>query len=168
MLTNVDGLSGLTSVGGYLDIVANTTLNGFCGLYRLIKSNGPTGNYTVSGNAIDPLQADIINGGPCPGIPVPTLSEWGLIFLALFLLAFGVVAVEQKSLALAGSPVAFRQQGFSVDAKRWLNLWLASMVLVSGVFGLAVVFAGYEMTAADFCCTPLAAAVGAYILAKLR
>lgn len=64
-LANLNGLSSLTSVGTYLQIQNNINLSNFCGLFPLLNANGLAGSYTVSGNAIDPIQQDIINGGFC-------------------------------------------------------------------------------------------------------
>ena len=37
----------------------------------------------------------------CPTNMIPTLSQWGLIILGLFLSNFGLVAIMQKSIGLA-------------------------------------------------------------------
>jgi hypothetical protein len=68
-LTNLNGLSNLSSVGGYLAISTNAALTEFCGLYSLLSpdpnNNGLAGSYDVSGNAANPTEQQIIDGGPC-------------------------------------------------------------------------------------------------------
>jgi len=53
-------------VGGYLWIDDNSILSEFCGLYTLLNGGGFAGGYSVSGNAVNPTQQEIIDGGPCP------------------------------------------------------------------------------------------------------
>ena len=65
LLTNLDGLSSITSVGYYLETGENGALNSFCGLYQLLSSEDLHGSYTVEGNLINPTQQEIINAGPC-------------------------------------------------------------------------------------------------------
>jgi len=69
-LTNLDGLFSLTSVGIGLSIAENYNLSEFCGLYTLLNGGGFTGGYSVCGNAVNPTQQEIIDGGPCPLICV--------------------------------------------------------------------------------------------------
>jgi hypothetical protein len=64
VLTNLDGLSSLTFLGFHLNIFSNPALTEYCGLYTLL-SGGFAGGYIVSGNAVNPTQAEIIAGGPC-------------------------------------------------------------------------------------------------------
>jgi hypothetical protein len=66
-LTNLDGLSSLTSVGDFLAISDNSALDEFCGLYELLVGGGLLGFYSVAGNAANPTQQEIIDGGACPG-----------------------------------------------------------------------------------------------------
>ncbi len=69
-LTNLDGLSNITSVGGDLYVQNNTVLSGFCGLFSLLNSGGLTGTYNVSGNASNPTEQEIIDGGACTPLPI--------------------------------------------------------------------------------------------------
>jgi hypothetical protein len=71
-LTNLDGLSKLATVGRDLRIIGNQLLVRFCGLYLLISSNGLTGAYAVSGNASNPTEQQIIDGGVCTENVCPT------------------------------------------------------------------------------------------------
>ena len=63
-LTNLDGLGNLTSVGS-LYIAYNDYLNSFCGLWSLLSSGGLGGSYSLSNNAVNPTQQQIIDDGPC-------------------------------------------------------------------------------------------------------
>ena len=78
-LTNLDGLRNVISVGettqpfAYsVNITYNSSLNNFYGLYPLISEgtivpalSGVT--FTISGNASNPTEADILNNGPGTG-----------------------------------------------------------------------------------------------------
>ena len=69
-ITNLDGLSGITSVGGNLYVQNNSSLSGFCGLFPLLNSGGLTGTYNVSGNASNPTEQNVIDGGACSPLPI--------------------------------------------------------------------------------------------------
>ena len=71
-LTNIDGLSNLTIINGELGILDNITLFEFCGLYNLLNNNGLNGFYNVSGNAVNPTEQEIIDGGPCSAPVIAT------------------------------------------------------------------------------------------------
>ena len=64
-ITNIGGLSDLTSLGGSLTVQNNPALNSFCGLYPLFNG-GYAGSYSITGNAVNPTAAQIISGGTCP------------------------------------------------------------------------------------------------------
>jgi hypothetical protein len=64
-LTNLDGLAAVTSVGGFLYIYNNAALDNFCGLFPLIDASGLVGTYTVTDNATNPTEAEILAGGAC-------------------------------------------------------------------------------------------------------
>lgn len=65
---NLDAFSNLTTVKGDLTIAGNGNsqsplgLNNFCGLTKLIKSNGLKGTYNVANNKFNPSKQDIISG----------------------------------------------------------------------------------------------------------
>lgn len=61
-LADVDGLSSLASVGNQLHFDGNTSLTSFCGLNTLIIDNNFSNTYSVTGNAYNPTQQDIIDG----------------------------------------------------------------------------------------------------------
>jgi hypothetical protein len=97
-LRNLDGLAGITSVDSDLFIQDNTVLTEFCGLFPLLDASGLLGTYTVSGNATNPTEAEILAGGPClvPPPPVPSLSPLGIATLALGLGLVGLAVKRRR------------------------------------------------------------------------
>jgi len=74
LLINLDGLGSLTSVdGNHLNILYNTVLVSFCGLYPLLNTQ-ETIYWNCNNNGANPTVADIIAGGPCPPLPVELIS----------------------------------------------------------------------------------------------
>lgn len=61
IIANLDGLNNLSSIGVDLTIIDNPLLTDFCGIRPILVSDGFTGIYTVSGNAINPTFQDIID-----------------------------------------------------------------------------------------------------------
>jgi hypothetical protein len=74
VLTSLVGLENITSVGEDINISYNDVLTSFCSLYELINGGGLTGTYTVTGNAVNLTQQEIIDGGSCPRIYIGDLS----------------------------------------------------------------------------------------------
>lgn len=64
-LVDLDGLAGLASVGGNLEVSTNGNLAFFCGLFPLLDTGGLSGSYTVASNLANPIEADVLAGGPC-------------------------------------------------------------------------------------------------------
>ena len=62
-LTNIDGLNNLISLKGNLNILNNTSLSDYSGLFNLLNNNGLTGVYNVSGNAVNPMEDEILIEG---------------------------------------------------------------------------------------------------------
>jgi hypothetical protein len=89
VLTNLDGLTAVTSVVTSLRILDNAVLTEFCGVFPLLDASGLSGIYTVSGNATNPTEADILAGGACTSSSVPALGPVGI---ALLLAALGATA----------------------------------------------------------------------------
>lgn len=79
-LSDVDGLSSLTSVGSDLSVIDNFHLVRCCGLYPLLSSGGVGGYVKIYGNGAGCEEIDILEGGPCPPVPVHTKSWGGLKF----------------------------------------------------------------------------------------
>ncbi len=111
-LTNLDGLSSLSSVGevsvivfsATLTILNNLSLSSFCGLYPLFSSgiiipSQYLGILSISGNAINPIEADILAGGPCSP---PTAVISGSVFVN----STGLQGVKVALLDSDGLPVA--------------------------------------------------------------
>ena len=80
VLTNLDGLSSVTSVGGSLVIDSNIVLTRFCGLFPLLDAGGLGFTYTVTDNATNPTEAEILAGGACVNSG-PSLSPLGIAIL---------------------------------------------------------------------------------------
>ena len=70
-LTNLDALSNLQTIGGDLKIYNNPSLKRFCGLYTLLSNNGLGGDFNVHDNKNNPTKDDIISCGACSGISEP-------------------------------------------------------------------------------------------------
>ncbi len=99
ILTNLDGLQNLLSIGGDISITANATLSEFCGLQPLLNAspNG-VGTVTISGNAANPSVMDIQNGSACsrvlplPGGGVVVVEELPLLSKTYLFLLFLVIS----------------------------------------------------------------------------
>lgn len=82
---------------------------------------------------------------------VPTLSQWGLIILAILLLTFGVVAIRTRQVILSGAKAESRM---SIRELPW-NKSLFGKVLIGvalgfiALFTLGIMLGGYELTSAD-------------------
>lgn len=74
-ITNLNGLSALTSVGGSLYVRHNASLDRFCGLFPLLDVGGLIGSYIVSDNSLNPTRAEIQATGPCILDPVDEIAE---------------------------------------------------------------------------------------------
>lgn len=61
-LTSLTGLDNITSVGGDLEIRENDSLTDLCGIRPIFLNNGLVGNYSVSDNAYNPTEQNIIDG----------------------------------------------------------------------------------------------------------
>ena len=61
VLTNLNGLNNLISIGNVLEIVSNDELADLCGLQTLLNAGGLGGIYTVTDNAYNPTEQNIID-----------------------------------------------------------------------------------------------------------
>jgi len=109
ILTNVDGLSTVSSVGSSLIIVSNSQLSDFCGFYTLMNG-GFAGTYIVAVNLANPNQAQIIANGPC----------------AVGCAAFSVFLKDSNGDALAGGSIEYREGGG--------NPWQTALEVEDGLF----------------------------------
>jgi hypothetical protein len=89
-LTDLDGLVALASVGVDLSIYSNAVLDIFCGIFPLLDAGGLVGTYTVTNNATNPSEADILAGGACP--PAPAVPGLGTVGIAILLSLLGITA----------------------------------------------------------------------------
>ena len=62
-LLNLSGFSQIDSIRGNLNILKNTSLSDYSGLFTLLNGNGLSGVYNVSGNAVNPNEAEILIEG---------------------------------------------------------------------------------------------------------
>jgi len=90
------GITGTLSAEPRIYIVSNPP---DCAPFQIFASNDrPTIPSIFTGTKIGLIEFDpSLLDDDCPAVPapVPTLSQWGLIILGLFLTIFGVVAVRQ-------------------------------------------------------------------------
>lgn len=130
------------------------------GTYVMVTAtfgNGATGPYEWT---FDP-PAD---GAVFICVPaVPTMSQWGLILFALFMLNLGVVSIYRQELATAGSAsfsmnaVPFNQFAFV----QYFGLVFLTLVLV---FAIAMSVFAYELMPFDIPGSILTAGLVAYLL----
>ena len=95
-LTNVNGLQNINSVGGDFAVRNNNILAECCGLFPVLMNEGVNVGGTIdmlgnlaagncNNNGADVTAACLLVAS------IPTLSEWGLIVLALLLMIFGTL-----------------------------------------------------------------------------
>ncbi len=70
-LTNLDGLSNIESIGSFLNVSNNINLKSYCGLYKLFSNNGLGGEFIVHDNAFILTAEQIVACGPCSGLNEP-------------------------------------------------------------------------------------------------
>ena len=167
ILSTLDGLDNILTIGGNILIQDNPLLDlpaDFCGVFPVLNPpTGLTGTFTTTGNGLNPTSAEVITA--CTPVPVPTLSQWGLIFLSLLLLSFGVVMISQPEVAFpGGNQAAFSINQLPFDKKIYSRFLLSVGSMVIFGFTIAGLFFGYEMTYADvpgsLMCIPIAAYLG--------
>lgn len=97
--------------------------------------------------------------------PIPTMGEWGIFLFALLILTLGTVTASLQQMASASdAPVSFSIKHLPFD-KGVYNYWLVRVALfLVGIFTLAVVLFGYEMTNADVPGILLTIPLAAYFL----
>lgn len=72
-LLNLNALFQVTSGPGFYGetIANNIKLTSFCGLYQLLNTAPATAILSITGNAQNPTQQDIVNSGPCSYTSIP-------------------------------------------------------------------------------------------------
>ncbi len=110
LLQNLNGLCQLNSVNEDLTVNNNAQLTDCCGVYPIINAGGIGQNINMSGNNVAGNcnnNGNDLNGTDCasefcipiPPTPIPTLSQWGLIILALLLMICGTLYLMQPNFA---------------------------------------------------------------------
>ena len=101
---------------------------------------------------------------------IPTMSEWGLILFALILFTLSVVygTRQMHALAMKGAGADGSQSGSSwslpFDRASYFRILPLVYLGIALVFTLAILWFGYEMTAADVPGSLLAGGVIAYLI----
>ena len=132
-----------------------------------IASNALVGSGTVINGPIPISSA--ANG--CPRISlsrgIPTLSEWGMILLALAMMALAVTYLKVPKLSITDGS-GFQLHYFAVDKKQVATYSLAIGTALFGVFLLAILALGYQLTSADIWCSPIAVGLSTYVVSKMK
>lgn len=99
---------------------------------------------------------------------IPTVSEWGLIILCLFLLAFAGVSIRKRSLALPGGLTVdvsgSNQSKFPFALKTYLPALFISIGILTIGLCIAVLGYDYQITYADIPGGIISASIAAYII----
>lgn len=179
-LTNIDGLGQLTSVGGNLQVTSNAALNQCCALCSLLAADAADatvigGTVTIQNNLTDcNSEAEVNACSPCGLAPVPTLGQWGLILLALFLLNIGALSIFQSRYqvaGLAGTYFSSMNMGFAAvltDRKAFLKQYVFAAVFIMILFAISMLFFGYELMPFDVLGSILAAGLLAFLMRTLE
>jgi len=80
-LVNVNGLSSLTIVGENLIVIANPLLSSCCGLFPLLNGGGVSVSMIINSNLSGcNSEAEIISGGSClPGPALPNMTPYNVM-----------------------------------------------------------------------------------------
>jgi len=105
------------------------------------------------------------SGGCTTTGPVPTLSQWGLIILALLMGVFATLALQSKfTLVEASSTRSISMVQIPCDRSYFAKILAILLAGVIGIFALAILGCGYELTEADVPGVLLASPIAAYLL----
>lgn len=108
---------------------------------------------------------NMCDAATCATASVPTLSEWGIIFMFLLLLTFGTLAIGQRETAFAGIGGIHFSGGMNLPFDRTVYSKIlaavAGLVLVAFMIDFAT--SGF-ITMVDICCSMLAAPLFAYLI----
>jgi hypothetical protein len=114
------------------------------------------------------------NAGSSPGVcspdatGIPTMSEWGLILLALIMFTLTVVfgVQYQQSLSSSAGSIAVENTGRKLpfNTKGFFTVLPWVYAAIAGFFALVIFAFGYELTSADVPGSLLAGAIVAYLI----
>ena len=150
--------SGFVGINGPILITLNfatvgTTAGTFSG--SGVLTGGQAVQLNASGLYIN-LHSSVVPSGELRGQltitdPIPTLSEWGLIFVFFLLTTMGTLFIRRKQLVLSGT----QDQVFTSFSQLPIDkpIYAKSLMLCGGIlvtlFTVAIFAFGYEMTNAD-------------------
>jgi hypothetical protein len=112
------------------------------------------------------FDTDVLIATPDPSdmIPIPTLTQWGVIILLLLVLAIGMVFLYQRqtSLAMAGVAEASSAKPKLFDRKLFARVFAVALLI--GIAGLVAAYLYYgSITNADPFGTVVSAGIVAYM-----
>jgi hypothetical protein len=104
---------------------------------------------------------------------IPTMSEWGLILLALIIFTLSVVfgTKHQHAMSMANGETSVggsSQRLLPFDAKSFFKILPLVYVAIVAIFALCVFAFGYEMTTADLPGSLLAGAIVTYLIHYIK
>ncbi len=174
-LENLNGLGNITTVGGFFRLTNNSNLNACCATCPLLSNAGVTGFVDIQNNLSGcNSETEITACMPCGIAPVPTLGQWGLILLALFLLNLGLISILQSRYHLAGiSGTYFQNLPFVVatvlaDRKAFLQQYLAAGLFIIILFAISMLFFNYELMPFDVLGSIFATGLLAFLMRVLE
>ncbi len=142
------------------------------GTYTIVAYFAAGDAYTLDASSVMAGVAAgslIVNGGGCTPCVIPTLSEWGLMTLALLLMAFGSVTIAAKQVSLAG--VGTRNiplptgSNFSLPFNAVIFRKAMYLTMFIALIGFAICFALYsEIFGSDLIGVTIAGPVFAYLI----
>jgi hypothetical protein len=168
-----DGLDGTGNLLGSTSIPANFNLNctgdpngDFCHWDVIsVPFTGLAKSVVFSGTNNQIGFDDVTFGSVTPGCSIPTLSEWGMIILALLLLAAGTVYIRRRqySFATAGSADATESRKSLFDRKAYFMV-LAILLGISVVIFAVELFLSVRIPVQDIAGAVASSAILAFII----
>ncbi len=158
----IGGLSA--SSDGGASFINSTTADG-------LGNNLVLGVFASGSN----VYAATIDGGLSIGmdsnlVTVPTLSEWGLVILALLILTVGTLGATVPAMACPDGQTVRANISFGnlpFDRQLYFKVLPVLTLGTLSAFGVAATFFGYEMTAADPLGSLVAVSLGSYLIVLL-
>ncbi|MFK7907865.1 MAG: IPTL-CTERM sorting domain-containing protein [Chitinophagales bacterium] len=156
-----------TTVSGFLGVRFKSATTGDTH-YGWVELSIESDKIRVLGFAYEDVPNRTINSGQRVGIP--TLSEWGLITLAIFLLSFGTLYIGRREEILAAQSSSGGQfkmgHLWQKPPFEWAVFWktLLATAGLAGVAGGLSLFAYGTIAAADLIGTTIAGPLFAYLM----